>query len=224
MRTYRDAGFTLIELLVVIAIIAVLAAILFPVFANARERSRQTRCLSNLRELTVAMREYCDDNNGTMPSVGKWMSNTTPQDWCGSQGVGAPVYPEKGTIWRYTRSRGLYICPSDRGRKALEAGGDPNYALSYSMNWYLHYWKIDSIAPDRVTKVLMLIHESRDTINDGLYLWDWWNYNDTPDKVHYDGTTCSYVDGHARWVPNKYLVKQSFLDDWKCYPGQPRPQ
>ncbi|HOK55012.1 MAG TPA: prepilin-type N-terminal cleavage/methylation domain-containing protein, partial [Armatimonadota bacterium] len=60
----RQSGFTLIELLVVIAIIAILASILFPVYASAKERARQVKCLSNLRQLATAIRLYADDNDG----------------------------------------------------------------------------------------------------------------------------------------------------------------
>ncbi|MCW3060774.1 MAG: prepilin-type N-terminal cleavage/methylation domain, partial [Capsulimonas sp.] len=63
----RNDGFTLIELLVVIAIIAILAAILFPVFAKAREKARQTTCASNLRQLGLAMLQYVQDNDETFP-------------------------------------------------------------------------------------------------------------------------------------------------------------
>src|SRR4051794_25612458 len=62
-------GFTLIELLVVIAIIAILAAILFPVFAQAREKARQTTCLSNLRQLASGMTMYSQDSDGLFPPV-----------------------------------------------------------------------------------------------------------------------------------------------------------
>src|ERR1700710_967626 len=62
----RRRGFTLIELLVVIAIISVLAAILFPVFAQAREKARQTACLSNEKEIGMAARMYMDDNDGSL--------------------------------------------------------------------------------------------------------------------------------------------------------------
>jgi len=64
----RSRGFTLIELLVVIAIIAILAAILFPVFARAREKARQTSCLSNVRELAQATLMYASDHDGYMPT------------------------------------------------------------------------------------------------------------------------------------------------------------
>lgn len=66
MRLGRH-GFTLIELLVVIAIIAILAAVLFPVLSNAKERGREANCLNNLKQLMVAVRQYCDDHNGIMP-------------------------------------------------------------------------------------------------------------------------------------------------------------
>ena len=65
----KKRGFTLIELLVVIAIIAILAAILFPVFAQAREKARQTSCLSNLRQLGTGMMMYVQDYDDTYPSV-----------------------------------------------------------------------------------------------------------------------------------------------------------
>jgi len=64
----RRCGFTLIELLVVIAIIAILAAILFPAFLAAKKRAQMTSCLSNLKQLTQAMRNYADDNHGIMPN------------------------------------------------------------------------------------------------------------------------------------------------------------
>jgi prepilin-type N-terminal cleavage/methylation domain-containing protein len=70
MKRMRRGGFTLIELLVVIAIIVILAAILFPVFAHAREKARQTHCLSNLRQLGMALGMYLQDHEETFPPVG----------------------------------------------------------------------------------------------------------------------------------------------------------
>jgi prepilin-type N-terminal cleavage/methylation domain-containing protein len=68
MRTrHRSRGFTLIELLVVIAIIAILAAILFPVFAQAREKARQASCLSNAKQMSTAVMMYAQDYDETFP-------------------------------------------------------------------------------------------------------------------------------------------------------------
>ena len=75
MRTRRHSfGFTLIELLVVIAIIAVLAAILFPVFAQAREKARQSSCMNNLRQLSLAMVMYAQDYSNAYPPANGWIS------------------------------------------------------------------------------------------------------------------------------------------------------
>ena len=199
----RDSGFTLIELLVVIAIIAILASILFPVFASAKERARMVKCMSNLRQLAYAMRIYADDNDGRLPSAGIYMG--TP-DWCGCTGVGAPVYPQIGTIWAYTKkSKGIFICPTDSMVKAKQVSQYP-YPLSYSMNMTCDIARVDGL-PNKLSKLLLLIHEQRSTINDGLFYWGGNDY-DIPSEIHYDGTTLVYVDGHAKWANAKSLYKE----------------
>ena len=71
----KKSGFTLIELLVVIAIISVLAAILFPVFARAREKARQTTCSSNQRQIAAAIQMYVQDHEETLPAASTMWSN-----------------------------------------------------------------------------------------------------------------------------------------------------
>ena len=90
-------GFTLIELLVVIAIIAILAAILFPVFAQAREKARQASCLSNLKQLSTAVMMYTQDSDETFP-IG------VQDDWNNS-------WPVK--VQPYVKNLGVFRCPSD---------------------------------------------------------------------------------------------------------------
>jgi len=93
----RTKGFTLIELLVVIAIIAILAAILFPVFARAREKARQNSCLSNVKQLTLALLMYVNDYDERFPgSASGWLHGPT---W-------------KGKIYPYVKNAGIYKCPS----------------------------------------------------------------------------------------------------------------
>ena len=95
----RNTGFTLIELLVVIAIIAILAAILFPVFAKVREKARQTACLSNMKQLGLAFAQYNDDYDEQTP-------NGYNASFPGGDGWGGELYP-------YVKSNAVFVCPDD---------------------------------------------------------------------------------------------------------------
>jgi prepilin-type N-terminal cleavage/methylation domain-containing protein/prepilin-type processing-associated H-X9-DG protein len=100
MRRTRKPGFTLIELLVVIAIIAILAAILFPVFAQARERARMSACLSNMRQVGTALMMYAQDYDETLPHI---------RFTC----TGARCYVWKNAIRPYLKSLDVLACPSN---------------------------------------------------------------------------------------------------------------
>lgn len=120
----RRHGFTLIELLVVIAIIAILAAILFPVFAQAREKARQTMCTSNMRNIGMAFLMYATDYDGKFPTPGgqRLINPATgqcefPQNgWVQSAGTG--LGQDVGGIWPYVRQRSnnpgsnVWSCPN----------------------------------------------------------------------------------------------------------------
>lgn len=207
-------GFTLIELLVVIAIIAILAAILFPVFANAKERARQTTCLNNLKQLGQSFRSYCDDYDGTMPSgstyVDRFDGIANPVDWCGSPDCGRPVVVSDGQLWSYTKNRDIYLCPTDKNIK--KGAAVPGLGISYSMNYALHRKKLDSSTAGRTSKVLLLIHEGIENINDGYFGWS--NDYDIQSKIHYDGTTVIYCDLHAKWQSFNELERQRNDKQW----------
>jgi prepilin-type N-terminal cleavage/methylation domain-containing protein/prepilin-type processing-associated H-X9-DG protein len=100
----RRKGFTLIELLVVIAIIAILAAILFPVFAKAREKARQTSCLSNLKQLMLGMMMYRDDCDGRWPYT-SWGNTVNAPD------PNAASWPDG--IFPYVKNKAIFMCPSN---------------------------------------------------------------------------------------------------------------
>jgi len=210
-RSHRY-GFTLIELLVVISVIAILAAILMPVFVRAKERGRQVTCLHNLKNLWLACRMYCDDNDGRYPQVrafntpeGGGEQGVRPQEhnWAGCQSVGGECKPRLGTIWRYIKNEKSFLCPSDRNKEAkqctsLSPEQRKRYPLSYSMNWTLAWKRTDSLPESRVRYLAIIIHEKRETINDGDWKWDPGNTLDVPDDVHYDGTNLVFADGHAK--------------------------
>src|SRR5688572_3753031 len=103
MTHERPRGFTLIELLVVIAVVALLAALLLPVFARAREKARQAVCLSNLKQLGAATLMYAQDWDETLPPI----SHTI----IGFGELGAPA-SFLTSILPYSRSRDIFACPS----------------------------------------------------------------------------------------------------------------
>jgi len=96
-------GFTLIELLVVIAIIAILAAILFPVFAQAREKARSASCLSNLKQIGTAVAMYVQDYDETYPFC--YLYTT-------ANGTAAPYWHWSHALLPYTRNAQIWVCPS----------------------------------------------------------------------------------------------------------------
>lgn len=117
-------AFTLIELLVVIAIIAIIAAILFPVFAAVRERGRSTACLSNERQIGLALTQYTQDNNETYPSGALLLVNPDA-----ATGVGWA-----GQCFSYVKSTSLYVCPDDTTAPVVQGGNTVGYPVSYGFN------------------------------------------------------------------------------------------
>jgi len=209
-------GFTLIELLVVIAIIAILAAILFPVFARAREKARTTSCASNLRQLGTAFAMYRSDNDGAMP-----MDNYEVED--------SNVYMRWiHTIFQYVNNTQVFQCPSNP--TTTDTVWTPPYQTRapYSSYYYCHYYLADesesSIRDTAGTIMMMDGWFDEDTTdedwNRGMFTstaatamvmsaWVNGDWDDTPYvnrsilenmRRHNHGVNASYFDGHVKFI------------------------
>ena len=125
----KSTGFTLIELLVVIAIISILAGILFPVFATARERARRTACISNLKQLGLAFTMYEQDYDERLPACADGVNIASAWVFMNSfdgAGIASKFDVTQGSLYTYVKTKGVYMCPDDEL-------GQTN-GLSYAMN------------------------------------------------------------------------------------------
>jgi prepilin-type N-terminal cleavage/methylation domain-containing protein/prepilin-type processing-associated H-X9-DG protein len=181
--TYRISGFTLIELLVVIAIIAILAAILFPVFSKARTKAQQSTCQSNLKQLGTAFDMYKSDYDGIYP--------------CALSSGGANGYK----FWRheidpYLKSPKIAICPTfeafHKGKIYVSYGTD--YADTYAMNTN-QSWKSESKIDCPVET--WLVSEQWNSTG-GWVKIESSNLSDFSD-MHTDGSNILFCDGHVKW-------------------------
>jgi prepilin-type N-terminal cleavage/methylation domain-containing protein/prepilin-type processing-associated H-X9-DG protein len=205
MKPRAERGFTLIELLVVIAIIAIIAAILFPVFAHAREKARQTTCLSNLRQIGLATRMYTQDWDEMLPD----MPFGLPVDF-----FAEPNAPSNflGGLLPYIKSQAIFICPSsgfkDRsgipGDREGYCTGPPNCA-SYAANAVIEGRAL-SIVPAPTEIVYVQEVKARENnvrcfpsvaIHRRGQGYAWWYQ--AASVAHAGGANLLYVDGHTKW-------------------------
>ncbi len=211
-------GFTLIELLVVIAIIAILAAILFPVFARARERARQTSCLSNMRQQGTALMMYVQDYDELYPN----QHNRTPESDVQYPGgaLSNSMYWYMA-IYPYVNNVDLFSCPSDR-RGAWN--GNPTSSLRYGYSRHFAYHTspppiaMGDVEYPSETVVLadtgFAPEPPRDASPMPYVFYSRIYYRTMIYPRHNRGANMAFADGHARWSP---IANWDAMEDLEPY-------
>lgn len=187
-------GFTLIELLVVIAIIAILAAILFPVFARAREKARQSSCLSNVKQISTALLMYVQDYD---------------ERWCSRWYSPEATKEQLVWVWMvqpYVKNWQIWLCPSERGTsfRDTHSGSGCTIPSNYMMNCELGKTYGSSGRNWGASKMLAEVAFPAETIMLGDFRsgsgYPYIRHCIAPRYRHNEGCNLGYVDGHAKWV------------------------
>lgn len=218
----RKSGFTLIELLVVIAIIAILAAILFPVFARARENARRSACQSNMKQIGLGIAQYTQDYDEKLPN---------------SSHAGADMYAEATSspnmlrgIQPYVRSWQLYRCPSatdtDYAPYVVNGNNNTNYMASgvvfnpvglslaaipssaqlIAVQEIGKAWRYQSGDPQRVAYTADAAADGANRNRFVYWLYEPLKYS----MVHMDGGNLLFADGHVKWRKESSIGADEF--------------
>ncbi len=207
-------GFTLIELLVVIAIIAILAAILFPVFAQARAKARQVSCLSNMRQLGLGLSMYSQDYDETLFFFGHNVdfSRANPTSPLGANAANRWW----NQILPYTTNvPSLLICPDDARKTPNSTDNKPRSYVANRAAESLTLAAVDTPAD------IVVVTEKAGQFNDSWFeppknLYDKAGFGEPVLAItrHQGGVNLTFFDGHAKWMSKGALLKDPCGVPW----------
>jgi len=230
----RQTGFTLIELLVVIAIIAILAAILFPVFARARENARRASCSSNLRQIGLAVMQYVQDYDEKYPKLNNIIDNQIPD-------APSVIWTRTGTstynwlwmtqVYPYVKSAQVFRCPS--------FAATPDYDSYINMNYGANTMVIRTEAAGSLSvAALQAVASTYMILDAGTYQMSYtrvaspasFTYvpgtaafansgssvdtrfnapQDWQKGRHFHGVNVIFADGHVKWLKSSDVARQA---------------
>ena len=245
----QSPAFTLIELLVVIAIIAILAAMLLPALGKAKTKGQGAACVGNLKQLQTCWQMYNDDNGDNLPGntalnpgdiANREAWTADPFSWLqgNAWADASPTNLQRGVLYPYNRSVGIYRCPGDRST-VLDQGIIPRNR-SVSMSMYMNFradrddpgyelcWhRLGQIQRPGPSRAAVFIEENEKSIQQSAFginapdsltlfnssLWTWISF---PATRHNNAGMLSFADGHVeswRWLEgNTAQIAQ--MNDW----------
>ncbi len=246
---HEGSAFTLIELLVVIAIIAILAALLLPALSKAKTKGQAVVCVSNLKQLQICWQSYTDDNADNLPgntalnpgdlsNREAWTADSVSWLQGNAWTDTTPTNLQRGVLYRYNQSLGIYRCPADRSTVRDQGIIPRNRSVSMSMymnfrtqphdpGYELCWHRLGQIQRPGPSRAAVFIEENEKSIQQSAFginapdsltlfnsaLWTWVSF---PATRHNNAGVLSFADGHVeswRWVEGNTL-QIAQLNDW----------
>jgi len=211
----KRKGFTLIELLVVIAIIAILAAILFPVFAKAREKARQTTCLNNMKQVLLGRMQYSQDYDESEP-LNRFGSSTG-----GDQNAAPDGHTWRAAIYPYTKNTGIYACPSNAFNNASVEGyqeGQLGIRRSFAVNGNIfnNGSPLADASIQRPAGVMMLLESRFEYPDCGTNCYPgWYTATEGNFQTHTKMSDWGFFDGHVKAMTHQAMAGTGISSGWR---------